>query len=196
VTAVGWTANIIALAAFTGLTALLAAALLWRVTQWSVHPAETLTYDEGLAIGSVAHEVAAYSEGQQIHLSFGGRMTLLVFASRGCAPCQQLLEAASTHPATRGMRLVSVSDSDDIELDPDLASRWEHYRFHDEQRQRRNWSAPVSPYFHVIDAHGRIVEKGVANRPGHLDRLLELSPPRVRIHTLGELATSTNGRES
>ena len=192
---VGWTANIVALAALTGLTAILAAALLWRVSQWNVHPAEALTYDEGRAIGSIATEVAAYADEHEVHLSFGGLPTFLVFGNRGCAPCLQLLEAASSHPATRQMRLVSLSDSDESDLAPDLVSRWELYRYHDEEAQRRNWRAPVSPYFHVIDAAGRIVDKGVANRPGHLDRLLEFSPPGVRVHTLGELALSTDGRE-
>jgi hypothetical protein len=192
---VGWTANIVALTAFAGLTALLAASLLWRVTQWDAHPAELLTYDEGLAIGSTAREVAAYAGDQEVHLGFGGRPTLLVFGNRGCGPCLQLLEAASSHPATRAMRLVSLSNSSDSDLSPDLASRWELYRYHDEQAQRRNWRAPVSPYFHVLDADGRVVAKGVANQPGHLDRLLEFSPPGVRVHTLGDLASPTAAGE-
>ena len=191
----GWTANIVALAVLLVLTAFLAGALLWRVAQWQVHPAETLTFDEGLAIGSAAPELASYAGEQELHLSFGGVPTFLVFGNAECEPCHQLLEAATTHPATRHMRLVSVFDTDEADLAPDFASRWELYRYHDEQAQRRNWRAPVSPYFHVIDAAGRVVAKGVANRSGHLDRLLEFAPPAVRVHTLGDVVLSTSARE-
>jgi hypothetical protein len=191
----GWTANIVALSAACAFTAFLAGALLWRVSRWQVHPAETLTLDEGLAIGSFAPEIAAYTGEQEVHLGFGGAATFLVFGDRGCEPCLQLLQAASAHPATQHMRLVSLSDSDDSDLGAGFASRWESYRYHDEQAQRRNWHAPVSPYFHVIDADGRIAAKGVANRSGHLDRLLELAPPGVRIATLGDVGHSTDVRE-
>lgn len=183
----GWTANIAALSAMLALTTVLALALLWRVTQWQVHPAEVLTFQEGLAVGSVAKEVAAYApEGHEVHLSFGGVPTFLVFGNEHCEPCNQLLGVASTHPATRHMRLVSLSDGEGG-LGSGLESRWEQYRYHDEEAQRRNWRAPVSPYFHVIDGEGRVVAKGVANHPGHLDRLLEFAPPAVRVHTLGDM---------
>ena len=84
------------------------------------------------------------------------------------------------------MRLVYVSDDDEtLGIEPDIAGRWEAYRFHDMWRARDQWRAPVAPYFHVIDPDGRVVAKGVANPPAHLDPLLSLVPggtsPSVQI---------------
>jgi hypothetical protein len=78
------------------------------------------------------------------------------------------------------MRLVYVGDSEDLHLEPHILARWEVYRFHDERATRERWRAPVSPYFHVVDAAGYVLAKGVANKPDHLDRLLSLRPTAER----------------
>jgi hypothetical protein len=173
-----WVANAAGLAFAAGGTTLAALALLWRIGSWQVHPAALLTLDEGLAIGARAPELAGAIAEQDVHLTWGGRLTFLVFGTRGCKPCEELLQIAPRHPATRHMRLVYMADHLD---DPLLAThgRWERYVFHDEMFQRKAWRAPVSPYFHVIGTNGRIVAKGLANDDRHLDRLLELLPPEI-----------------
>lgn len=155
--------------------------MLWRVGSWQIRAVENLTLNEGLRIGSEALEVAAYAEGQEMHLSFGGRETFLVFGTKGCRPCEELVEAAAKHPATRHLRRIYVADSESVESVPEVLGSWEVYRFHDQVGTRKAWRAPVSPYFHLIDAHGRIAAKGIANRPEHLDRLLALRPPGIRL---------------
>lgn len=74
------------------------------------------------------------------------------------------------------MRRVYVGDTELVDLEPEYVQDWELYWFHDEQKARRLWRAPVSPYFYAIGADGRILAKGVASQPDHLDRLLTLAP--------------------
>jgi hypothetical protein len=187
-------ANAVGIFLLTVIASLFALALLYRVGTWTVRPIVSLTFDEGLRIGSPAPQVAATdSKGHEIHLSFGGSDTFLVFGNSICEPCSGLLQAAPAHPATRLMRLCYISDTASPELAPEIASRWEAYRFHDEDSARKTWRAPVSPYFHVIDANGRIAEKGVANAPDHLDRLLELGP-FGRVITIGHRVAENGDR--
>jgi hypothetical protein len=80
-------------------------------------------------------------------------------------------------------------------VSPDLEGPWEIYTFHDEQKARDTWRAPVSPYFHSIDAYGRIAAKGIANRPEHLDRLMALKPPAFRPTRLGSSLRSAERRD-
>jgi hypothetical protein len=160
-------------------------ALLWRVGSWHVSPAATLTYDEGLAIGSPAPEVACHAiDGSDRHLSFGGRTAMVVMGNAGCRPCGSLLRVAATHAATRSMRRVYLTDSDAEDLDPAALASWEVYLYHDEESVRDTWRAPVSPYFHVVDPRGAIVEKGVASESEHLDRILHLRPPSASEPTV------------
>lgn len=183
-----WAANAVSLFLVYGALLWLGFGLLWRVGSWQLSQTYLLNVTEGLRIGAEAPEIAGYADGQDMHLSFEGGETFVVFGTNGCEPCAQLLEAAARHPATRHLRRVYVSDSDHVAGDPELLRSWETYRFHDEQLTRKAWRAPVSPYFHLVDADGRVVMKGVANHPQHLDRLLTLRPPGVR--SLRELALS------
>jgi hypothetical protein len=171
-----WVSNIVALLVGLGATSVLALALLWRLGSWHVDQSEALNEDEGLPIGSEAPQVACHARDQEFHLTLVGRTAFVAIGTFGCEPCRDLLSVAARHPATAHMRLVYLSDTDQIEVDPQVAPLWEIYRFHDEDAARRQWRAPVSPYFHVIDEHGRVRAKGVANRPEHLDRLLSLQP--------------------
>lgn len=175
-----WAANASALFILLGFLLLLAFALLWRVTSWRTSAVQLLVHDEGLRIGAEAPQIAAYAGEQEVHLSFGGPEAFVVFGTRGCAPCEELLDAAARHPATRHLRRVYVADSEAVDVGPDVLGAWEIFRFHDERVTRKRWRAPVSPYFHVIDTDGRIVSKGVANRPEHLDRLLAIAPSGIR----------------
>lgn len=150
--------------------------LLWRLGSWHVDQSEALNEDEGLPIGSEAPQVACHARDQEFHLTLVGRISFVAMGTFGCRPCTELLSVAAQHPATAYMRLVYLSDTDQVEIDPQIAAVWELYRFHDEEAARRQWRAPVSPYFHVVDEHGRVRAKGVANRPEHLDRLLSLQP--------------------
>jgi hypothetical protein len=186
---VAWTANVIALTVVIVGLVWLSVALLWRVGSWSVHPAETLISDYGLQIGAEAPEIACHWRSSERHLSFVGSMSFVVFGRLDCEPCQRLLRIASTHPATRSMRLVYVGDSEEMELEPELHERWEAYRFHNEHRSRVQWRSPVSPYFHVIDHAGRVAAKGVASEPSHLDRLMSVTPVGAASRTLGLLRT-------
>ena len=174
-----WVSTALGLMVFTTAVLCFGLALLARIGSWRIAPAASLTFDEGLRIGGRSPEIAAHRHDDEYHLSFEGRRTFLVFGARGCAPCEQLLRAAARHPATRNWRLVYMSDADDVDLDPGIADRWEIYRFHDEPHSRRVWRAPVSPYFHVISEDSRILEKGIANAPEHLDRLFRLPPAGV-----------------
>lgn len=172
-----WVANAIGLALGVAVVGLWALALLWRVGSWHIPAAATLTHDEGLRIGSTAPEIACHTvDGSDRHLSFAGRPTFVVFGKEKCRHCQPLLHAAGSHPATRQMRLVYLTDSNAGDLDPDLLGPWETYEYADERAARHQWRVPVSPYFHVIDSEGRIIEKGVASESPHLDRLLALRP--------------------
>lgn len=171
-----WHLNVAALLLGTIGVWLLALALLWRIGSWHVSPAASLTLDEGLRIGASALQIAAYTGQREVHLSFLGRSTFLVFGSRQCDPCRNLVVAATTHPATRSMRRVYVGDSETLDIDPDHAATWELYRLHNERKTREMWRAPVSPYFYVINLRGTIVAKGVASHTAHLDRLLSLTP--------------------
>lgn len=178
--------NFMGLILLSGAVAYLAFALLWRVGGWHIAPAATLTHDEGLAIGGIAPQIAAYRGDEEFHLSFdGGSFTLVVFGTRGCEPCIDLLEAATRHPITRSMRLIYVSNSDRVDLDENVLGHWELFRFHDETLAREQWRAPVSPYFHLIDSRGRIADKGVANHIDHLDRLIAVAPG-VHLPTVGQ----------
>jgi hypothetical protein len=181
-----WVANWFGL--FLALTTVvwLALALLWRFGSWKTSNVELLTHTEGLRIGAEAPDIAGYVGEQEMHVSLEGRETFVVFGTEGCEPCVQLLAAAAVHPATRSVRKIYFSDG--ALDDPELVNSWEIYRFHDENAARRAWRAPVSPYFHLVDAGRRVVAKGVANRPEHLDRLLAIPPPAMR--SLHELALS------
>jgi len=181
-----WAVNALALFATVLLVSAVALGLLWRIGLWRVPRVASLTFDEGLPIGSEAPDIAAHDRDRDVHLSFQGWRSLVVFGTRACKPCHQLLEAAIHHPATRHLRLVYISDADDVDVNPDALRRWETYRFHDEMNTRRSWHAPVSPYFHVVNQAGHVIEKGIANTSEHLDRLLQLSPalgraPRVAL---------------
>lgn len=154
-------------------------AAIWRAAAWNASPAEVLIHDEGLPLGSRAPELAAHYGEEDYHLTFAGRYTFIAFGVDGCDPCAGLVEAATAHPATKRMRRVYVGTSDDL---PGRLSRipdWEVYRFHDGASARRQWRAPVNPYFYVIDERGRIRAKGIANQPAHLDRLLAILPARA-----------------
>lgn len=173
-----WLANELGLAFVFVLVALAGLALYWRVGSWWISPAASLTFDEGLRIGSKAPNLVGSTDNYDIDISWvGGRLSFVAFGKAGCQPCGELLAAAPDHPATRHMRLIYMTDEPGQEVD--LSGAWEIYRFHDEGRQRALWRAPVSPYFHVIDPQGRIAEKGVANLGEHLDRLLTVLPPAV-----------------
>jgi hypothetical protein len=143
-----------------------------------------LTNFEGLRIGASTKPLSAHVGEQEIELTFGGQVSLLVFATSDCQPCSELLRAASSHPATRAMRRVVVSDDEEAPLGSELPCAWESYRFDSERLARDAWKVPVNPYFYVIDEFSRIAAKGVANRPGHLDRLLELPPSSLQVSTL------------
>jgi hypothetical protein len=176
-----WVANSVAIAVLAFTAGALCLALLWRVALWRTRPVDQLMQDEGLPIGSPAPQVACYRGGQDMHLDFLGTFTLVVFGTDDCRPCGELIEVAARHPATRGMRLVYLSGSGAITAPDDARSRWEAYRFHDETSARSMWRAPVSPYYHLIDHAGRILAKGVANKPEHLDHLLAIGPPSLQL---------------
>lgn len=180
-----WLTNTLALGVGTLAMFAFALAMFWRVGSWRISSLHTLSLDHGLAEGTEAPEIAAHRGETDIHLSFGGQPSFILFGSSQCQPCLELLAAASTHPATRPMRLIYLAESEDVDVDPDRLSRWEVYRFHDELRSRTTWRAPVSPYFHVIDSNNRVIAKGVANKTDHLDRLLELAPESARNSTQG-----------
>jgi hypothetical protein len=173
-----WAANFLALLVIYLFLGWIGLALLWRVGAWKVQPADSLTFDEGLRIGVKAPDIAARRGSNEYHLTFEGGFTFLVFGSGACQPCRSLLESAPRHPATGSMRLVYLHDGvqPPDEIDPSLSDRWESYLFDNETHVRDQWRAPVSPYFHVVDGDGRVVEKGVASQPEHLDRLLSLVP--------------------
>lgn len=183
----GWTANAVALALFSVGIAALTWGLLWRVVTWRTPAAEQLVNDEGLQIGSFAKPLTGHRGDDDIEVTFDGQQAFLVFGTSDCEPCKDLLRVASSHPATHQMRLVVMSDDETLDLPPEVAARWESYRFHAEQFAREAWKVPVSPYFHLMDEFGRVAAKGLANRPEHLDRLLELPPTPVRISTLSRL---------
>lgn len=185
----GWTATVIALFAFCLLVGILALALLWRIIAWEKPSATMLNEDEGLPIGAFAKAVAAHVGDQELDVTFGDAPAFLVFGASDCKPCDELLFAASKHPATRTLRKVYISDTGALDLDTQYAVAWESYRFDSEQTARAAWRAPVSPYFHLLDEFGRVAAKGLANRPEHLDRLLEIPPTPVRISTLARTAT-------
>lgn len=182
-----WTANVIALSLTLAGTAALALALLWRVTTWQTHAADQLTNFEGLSIGSLTKPLSAHTGREDAEVMFGDKVTFLVFATSNCKPCGELLRVVVTHPATRHMRKVVVSDDDRLQIPQELGCLWESYRFHDEERSRADWRAPVSPYFYVIDEFSRILAKGVANRSEHLDRLLDLPPTSLKVETLAPI---------
>lgn len=173
----------IALSLLYGLEAILTLALVWRVGSWSVPPLQSLLEDHGLPYGSKALDIAAHRGNAEFHLDFdfGTQPTFLVFGWTGCTPCEDLLRAATTHPAVRSIRRVYIGDTEEPHVEPDVLAAWELYRFHNEGAVRRDWRAPISPYFHVIDPNGRVVAKGVGNRPAHLDRLLAVAPPRLVV---------------
>lgn len=185
-----WT-NFVALLLAYSLVGWLSLSLCWRLSRWNVGKAQRLIEDDGLTIGSRAREIACTARRQDYHLSFQDGYTFLVFGSHDCPPCQELIAVAARHPATRGMRLVYVSDNNSTAMPPSISARWEQYEFHNESSTRFQWRAPVSPYFHVIDPAGSVIAKGVANKMGHLDRLLDVAP-----HQLGTPVASAEKSSS
>lgn len=176
-----WAVNMAALLLAALSLMAFAVALLWRVGGWRIAPAASLSLDEGLKLGAEAPQVACMAGEQEFHLGFGGPRTMVVFGTSRCEPCKSLLEAASRHPVTRGMRLVYVGDSEEIDIDSDARLKWEIYRFHNEKSARSMWRAPVSPYFHLINEEGRIIDKGVASHAEHLNRFVSLPPPLSQV---------------
>lgn len=187
-------ANIVSLFVVCAIGVFLSLALLWRVGSWRVSSAEVLNTDEGLPVGSVAPDVAGHHGAQDAHLEFGAVPTFLVFGASTCQPCKELLSIAPSHPALRGFRFVYVGDSEELDLHPSLLDPWEIYRFNDEASARALWRAPVSPYFHFIDDRRRVVAKGIANKPEHLDRLLMLQPKHRLIEPLDLSSLDTEAR--
>lgn len=172
------TANDVALGIGIVVLGLLALALLWRIGAWLVPQSVSLNFDRGLPIGSSAPPVAAQTSDYDVDLGFGGaQRTFLVFGVTGCKPCDELLSIGRKHPATRSMRLVYLTDAFQEEAYP---REWEVYRYVDETLARGIWDVQVSPYFYVIDEAGRILDKGLANRPEHLDRLMGLLPSELQ----------------
>jgi hypothetical protein len=157
-------------------------ALLWRIGAWQVRDLHSLHEDEGVPIGKKVPDVATYAgpvgPDEQDHLDFLGRATLVVFGQADCEPCLALLAVAGTHPATKHLDLVYVAGGRDDHLSEadavnrTVGNRWRLHRFVAEAMARRQWNVAVSPYFHVLDAAGRVVTKGVASRAEHLDHLL------------------------
>jgi hypothetical protein len=192
-----WLANVVALTGVAFAICVWSLALLWRVGSWHLSPAATLTFDEGLRIGSQAPQVACRSvEGAEMHLSFDGAVSFVVFGSDGCKPCVALLGAAGRHPATRAMRRVYLTNGGVDDLSSEILSGWEAYVYEDEDAARETWRAPVSPYFYVINEAERVVEKGVGSTSDHLDRLFHLKPgysPDATIDGRGALV-ATAGR--
>ena len=177
-----WTANLVALFAVTGLIWLWALAAMWRVGAWRMSRAERLTYQHGLQISSLAPEIACHrDDGVELHLGFRGQPSMIVFGGDGCEPCIRLLDAALHHPATKRFRHIYVANQIAPDFPAELRDDWETCTFVDERATRDRWDAPVSPYFHLIDADGHVREKGTASHSTHLDRLLALrfdgSPP-------------------
>ena len=84
-----------------------------------------------------------------------------------------------------------MSASDSVPVLRELDGRWEAYTFHNESSARDMWRAPVSPYFHLIDAEGRVAAKGIASKLMHLDRLLLLAPDAIRPGTMSTLDIPT-----
>jgi hypothetical protein len=153
------------------------AAGLWRVSAWNMTNVERLLTTEGLPIGSRAPELTAHGEGFDLHVTFDGVHTFVVFGEGGCPPCLDLISAADRHPALANARLIYVSSSEPEFPPTPLLRSWETIRFHDEALARRQWSAPVSPFYHYVDPLGRVVAKGIASRASHLDHLLQAPPP-------------------
>lgn len=172
----------LAIGVLSGFVAVLAGSLLWRVNLWKMPAIEQLHTVEGLSIGRKAPDIAATNGTEEYHLTFQRKWTFLVFGSEHCAPCKDLLRVALDHPATRGMRFVYLASvgegphtADEASLSCRTGQSWEFYNFHDETHVRKQWRAPVSPYYHVINPSGRVVAKGVASKPAHLDRLLGIA---------------------
>lgn len=189
-----WLSNAIALLLLSFMTWLLALALLWRISALRIGRADRLIEHEGLPIGYEAPEVAAHQGGREVHLSIVGGTTFLAFGLRDCRPCDELLSIVPRHPATRYMRLVYLSDDERVDVEPQVAAAWEVYRLHN-PAARAQWHAPVSPYFHVINEHGRVIAKGVANKPEHLDRLLSLFPDGSPTGTAAITSTRSEERQ-
>lgn len=186
-------ANSIALLLILMALLFLGIALLWRIGSWGISTADLLNTDYGLPIGGTGHQLAAYRGTQDWHLSFVDAVSFIVFGARDCDPCKSLLVAATHHPATRSMRLVYIGDSEEVDLPPDIVSRWETYRFHAETQTRMAWNAPVSPFYHVVNAVGAIVAKGTASQPVHLDYLLTLPPAHTPAPELLSLGAERTG---
>lgn len=171
-------ANTVGLVIAATLLGMAALALFWRVGSWQVSRAASLTFDEGLRLGSRAPNLVGSTETYQVDLNWGDRLTFLAFGDEGCDPCRDLVAAARNHPATKHMRLVYVTGELNPDIDP--TGSWEIYQYDDEDSTRELWRVPpVSPYFYVIDPRGQIMDKGVANAQDHLDRLFSLLPPAV-----------------
>lgn len=174
-----WLANALGLALLLLVANAFAAAALWRVSGWGTRSAEGFALRHGIAAGARAPQIAGYDQDKEVHMGFIGGRTIVVFGKGDCDPCVELLYAGSNHPALSRARRVylSAEPAPPAGLDPYVHTQWEFYRFHDEERTRLQWEAPVSPFFHFIDEDGRVLAKGIANRPSHLDRLLDIPPP-------------------
>lgn len=170
---------------------------LWRVSSWNVGNLERLLTQEGVPVGAQAPDLTGHADEYDVHVTFEGVHTFVIFAEGGCPPCLDLIDAADKHPALAHARLIYASSSEP-EFPVALTVRqWEIIRFHDEPAARRHWNAPVSPFYHFIDPLGRVVSKGVASRPSHLDHLLQAAPPLLaryeEVLDYGK-ESSSNGR--
>lgn len=175
-----WAANAVAIGFFAIVLTAYATTAVWRASAWNLRPSEVLNSREGLALGARAPSLTGYgADGSEVDLAFLGGFTFLVFGTAECVPCRKLVDSASFHPATRGMRRIYASGDGGLPTERGVSAYWEAYKFHDESSQREQWNAPVSPYFHVIDQKGRVRAKGIGSADSHLDRLLSIHPSRL-----------------
>ncbi|MHB1584479.1 MAG: hypothetical protein ACYCU7_08135 [Acidimicrobiales bacterium] len=119
--------------------------------------------------------VTPTGEAMAVPVGSSGGPTLLAFLSSGCATCATFWQALSDgSPAglPSGVRVLVVTKGPELEAPVEVATRAGRATVVMSTEAWSDYEVPGSPFFALVDGHGRRVGEGVANHLGQLADLV------------------------
>jgi len=138
---------------------------------------QTMKITEGLEIGIKAPDFTLPDTNRQkVSLKdFAGKKILLEFSSIGCPPCKDLYPILNTFNSNHDDIQIVVISMGPAEENIKLKNEQE-FDFpilESSETVSKDYEAPGTPYFYVIDEEGVIVNKGIANSIEVLNSLVK-----------------------